>query len=37
MQLAGRREFAVHTLERDTKDLMQIGAVPKCVRDGSIR
>ena len=36
-QLAGQREFAARTLERDAKSLMQIGAALKRIDDGSIR
>ena len=34
MQLAGEREFAVRTLERETKSLIQIGAALKRIADG---
>ena len=34
MQLAGQREFAARTLERETKSLMQIDAALKRIEDG---
>jgi len=34
VQLAGQREFAARTLERDAKSLMQIGAALKRIDDG---
>jgi DnaK suppressor protein len=34
VQLAGQREFAARTLERETKNLMQIDAALKRVDDG---
>jgi DnaK suppressor protein len=34
VQLAGQREFAGRTLERETKTLMQIGAALKRIDDG---
>lgn len=36
-QLAGQREFAARTLERDAKSVMQIGAALKRIDDGLIR
>ena len=34
VQLAGQREFAARTLERESKSLMQIGAAIKRIDDG---
>jgi DnaK suppressor protein len=34
VQLAGQREFAARTLEREAKSLMQIGAALKRIDDG---
>jgi DnaK suppressor protein len=34
VQLAGQREFAARTLEREAKSLMQIGAALKRIQDG---
>jgi len=35
VQLAGQREFAARTLEREAKSLMQIGAALKRIDDGA--
>jgi len=34
VQLAGQREFAARTMEREAKNLMQIGAALKRIADG---
>jgi len=34
VQLAGQREFAARTLERDAKSLMQVGAALERIEDG---
>lgn len=34
VQLAGEREFAARTLERESKSLMQIGAALKRIKEG---